>query len=67
MVQCRGSPGFEQEAIQCGLFARHLGRQEFERDLATQGKVLRFVYDAHAAAAQPGSNAVMRDDLIDHA
>src|SRR4051812_24266199 len=37
--------------------------EEFERDVAAEVDVLSFIYDAHAAAAEPTKDAVMRDVL----
>jgi hypothetical protein len=40
--------------------------QELERDLASEPCVLGLVHDAHASAAQPAEDAVVRDRFSDH-
>ena len=59
MVQRRGGAGLALEALQRLPGRGELGRQELERDLAAQPRVLGLVDDAHAAAADPVEDAVV--------
>ncbi len=66
MVQRRRGTGFQQKPVESVLIARELRRQELQRNLASQVKVLRLVNDSHPSAAELAGNAVMRDGLADH-
>ncbi len=45
---------------------RNVIGQKFQRDTAAEARVLRFVYDAHSAAAQFFQHGVMGDGATDH-
>ena len=51
MIQCRRRTRLEKEPIKRVLIARQLRRQELQRYLAPQGKILGFVDHTHAATA----------------
>ncbi len=42
------------------------GGQELDRDMAAEARVLGFIHHPHAAAAQLGEDAVVRDGVADH-
>ena len=65
MVQRRGGARLALEALERLRVARQLARQELERDLAAEARVLGAVDDTHAAAAEPVEDAVVGEDLID--
>src|SRR5579859_4413485 len=67
MVQGGGGAGLALKALERLRIARKIFRKKFERDVAAQASVLGLVNDAHAACAQLGENAVVRDGLADHA
>src|SRR5262245_11454516 len=61
MVQGRGSFGLTLESAQRLRIAGNFARKELEGDKPFQLDVLGFVDDAHAAAAQPFHDLVVRD------
>jgi hypothetical protein len=66
MVQSRCRLGFALKAGECLRVTGNLPRQELEGDEAMKPRVLGFVDDAHAAAAEFLDDAVVRDGLADH-
>jgi hypothetical protein len=66
MVERRGRFRFALEAIERARLARHLRREELERDLAAEPGVLRLIDDAHASAAELRGDAVVGDVASDH-
>src|SRR5580704_12777107 len=66
MVQGGSGLGLALEAGKRLRVAGNFLRQEFEGDEAVQARVLGFVYDAHAAAAEFFYDAVVRNGLADH-
>jgi hypothetical protein len=65
MVQRRGRAHFAREALERIGAAGHLLGQELHGDVAAKPDVLRLVDDAHAAAADHGEDAVVRERLPD--
>src|SRR5512140_708059 len=67
MVEGRGGTRLAQEPVERVLVGGRIGGQELQRDVAPQDGVLGAVDQAHAAAAQARSDAVVSDYLPDHA
>ena len=44
----------------------HVRRKKFERYFAAEAQILRTIYGSHAAFAQLGMDAIVRDGLADH-
>ena len=61
VAERRGRLGFEHEAPDAVLALHQVGRQDLERDVALEGLVLGQVHLAHAARAERGDDAVVRD------
>ena len=66
MVQGRRRLGLALEAGQSLRIAGYLVGQKLEGDEAMQPRVFGLVDHAHAPAAQPLDNSVVRDSLADH-
>ena len=65
VIQRRRGPRLAAESGQRLGIVGEVGRQELQRDEALQPRVLGFVHDAHAAAAQLLDDAVVRERLTD--
>jgi hypothetical protein len=65
MVECRRGAGLSLKTIQGFRVPRHLLGQELDGHVASEPDILGFVDDAHAANAQLGENAVVRERLPD--
>ncbi len=65
VVEARGCLRFLKKATTCLRIGCHVRRQEFESGIAAQGKVFRTVHSTHAAFAELGKNAIVRDGLPD--
>jgi hypothetical protein len=61
VVQPRRRTGLAAEALQADEVRRRLGRQHLQGDVAAQRLLLRFVNDAHAAAAHLAQDAVVTE------
>ena len=48
------------------MIAACLFRQEFQRHVAVQLRIFRFIHHAHSAAAELADNPVMGDELAVH-
>ena len=66
VVEGRGGAGLALEALEGRRVLRQLHRQELERDVAAELRVLGLVHDAHAAAAELPGDLVVGDGLADH-
>ena len=66
VVQLGGGLGLALEALEGGRVPGHLRGEELEGHAASEPRVLRLVDDAHAPAAQPRRDPVVRDRLADH-
>ena len=66
MIQRRGSLGLSTKTFERLLILSDIFRKKFERNEAVEARVLRFVNNPHAAAAQLLDNAVVRDNLANH-
>jgi hypothetical protein len=63
----RGSRScFAQEPFAVTVAQSQIVRKEFQRDVAFELQVLRLVYDAHSARAEPCGNAVVRNGFANH-
>jgi hypothetical protein len=67
VVEGGGRPRLALEALERLRVAPEIGRQELQRDPATQLRVLRLVDHAHAPAAERPDDFVVRDVRADHA
>jgi len=67
MVECRRSTRLPAKAFQCLWVFREFIGQKFQSDEATKLGVLSLVNDTHPTAAELLNNAIVRDDLVDHA
>ena len=67
MIQCGRGLGFTLKAGEGLRVTGNLLWQEFEGDETMQPRVFRLIDHAHAAAAEPFDNTVVRDSLVDHA
>ena len=65
VVQRRCGARLAAESLQGLGIVGEVGRQELQRDEALQPRILGFVDDAHAAAAQLLDDAVVRERLTD--
>src|SRR5262245_40230801 len=63
VVQCGGSPGLTLESHQGLAIRNHLARQELERHLATQPRVLGLVDHSHTTSANLLQNVIVRNGL----
>jgi hypothetical protein len=66
MVQRRRSLRFDFEALALIIAGGNLSRQEFDRDVALELRILGFVNDAHAAFAELGEDFVVENGFADH-
>ncbi len=66
MVEGGGGLGFALEALERLMVLGHFLRQEFERHEAVELRVLSFVDDTHAPAAQLLQDAVVGDGCAGH-
>ncbi len=66
MVQCRRSFRFALKAAEGLRVFGYVVGQELQCHKATEFEILSLVHHAHAAAAEPLHDAVMRDGLADH-
>ena len=66
VIQGRGRARLALKALQRGGVVRHFRRQELEGHVPAEVRVLGFVDDTHAAAAEPGRDPVMGNRLTDH-
>ena len=66
MVERGGGEGFALKALAGRGIVLHVGRKKFQRDVAAQLEVFRFVDHTHPPAAQLRENAVMRNGFADH-
>src|SRR5437868_1200486 len=66
MIQGRGGTGFAAEAFERIRIVSDIGRNELDRNKASELCVFRFVDHTHATAAEFFDDAVMRDGLADH-
>ena len=66
MIQRRRRARFALKTLQRLFVFRHIFRQKFQRDAASQPRILSLIDDAHSAAAQLLRDLVMRNRLIQH-
>ena len=66
MIQCGRCSRLSSKAFESLRVLGHVFGKKFERDKTTEGGILRFVDDTHAAAAELFDDAVVRDGLADH-
>ena len=66
MIERRRSLGFAAKPFERLPILSDVFREKFQRDKAVEARVLRFVNNTHAAAAQLLDDAVMRDNLANH-
>jgi hypothetical protein len=66
VVELGSGLGLPLETLEGGRVLRHLRGQELQGDVAAELRVLGLVHDAHAPAAQPRGDPVVRDRLADH-
>src|ERR1017187_7616542 len=66
VVQCGCGLGFALKAGECLRVAGNAFGQEFESDKPMKPRVLGLIHNAHAPTAELLSDAIMRDDLVDH-
>src|SRR5947208_12422357 len=58
VVERRGEPRLPQEALPEADVARELRRQQLQRDVALERKLVRAIDDAHASASEQRVDAV---------
>src|SRR5262249_46716197 len=66
MVERRGGLGFPAKPLERLLVLRHVVRQEFERYVTVQPRVLCLIHHTHPASTQLVDDTVMRDSPTDH-
>ena len=59
MTQRRGGLGFLDESRQTIRVLREFRKQDLQRDLAVQARILREEHLAHAARAQAGNDSIV--------
>ena len=58
--------GLMLEALDCRSVAGYLFRKELQSNFAFKLQVFGAIHHAHAAAAKPLDDAIMRNDLVQH-
>ena len=66
VIQRGGREGFPLEAFTSSRIVLHFYWQEFQRNMAVQLEIFRFVDHTHAAATELLQDAIVRDGLADH-
>ena len=66
VIQGRRGARFAAKALERDRIRGGAGRQELDRDLPPQAQVFGAIDDAHAARAELGGHAIVRDRLANH-
>src|SRR5437868_11621058 len=66
MIQRRGRAGFALKSLQRLRIAGEFRRQKLERNVAAEARVFRLIHHSHAAGAELGEDAIVRDGLAEH-